>query len=224
MTAAPSMSKSIRSGPQVSTTCWYCAASADTLVQDWASSVPFAPPKDTRTSSPSARKASMSALSQPAAGSYAPNQLAVHGLEPLITRAGVNCFGPLAAASWVRLGVGYAPRSTWARRRRAACRSRRSRSPRTRRRTRCPPRRTPSPSGCGCCPEAARRCPRSSRALKPSRFGPDQRHASRGPDRTGEDMSDRAFGPERGNRGGAEQRGVPRRLRLERRPFRGPGA
>ncbi len=76
------------------------------MVQDCASSVPFAPPNDGRTSPPAARTASMSALFQPVAGSYAPNQLAVHGWLPLMMKASENSLSPLAAESAGRLGVG----------------------------------------------------------------------------------------------------------------------
>ncbi len=68
-TAAPSISKSIRSRPYASTTFWYWAVRLGTSVQDWASSVPFSPPKEGWMSPPAARIASKSALSQPVPGS-----------------------------------------------------------------------------------------------------------------------------------------------------------
>jgi len=57
--AVPSMSKSARVAPAASRALPYAAASADALSHTVASSVPVAPPKETRTAAPDSFSAEM---------------------------------------------------------------------------------------------------------------------------------------------------------------------
>src|SRR5439155_12804918 len=100
-TAAPSMSRSMKFSLYASTTALYSAVSALTSVHAWASSIPVAPPKDTFTSPPCPRIASIWSLNCPLRGSNALNQLALHPAE--VTNASEYDLIPLLAASAWRL-------------------------------------------------------------------------------------------------------------------------
>src|SRR6266566_834894 len=104
--AAPSMSKSTCERWYWLITDWYAACREVVFVQDWASSTPPAPPKDTMTWAPADWAAEMSpeTVGSLVTGSVSP-QMAVQPLP--ITNAAVNALRPppliaaLSIGSWL---------------------------------------------------------------------------------------------------------------------------
>src|SRR6185312_9001093 len=99
-----SMSKSMCLMLKASMTCSYAAAWADALEQTEARYGPAAPPKDTATSPPSARRSLISPAIRESFSAMVPPQDGTQPADEPRTNASVKYFCPVAWATWARVG------------------------------------------------------------------------------------------------------------------------